>query len=357
MKLDKEALGNLIKLGVFLALTGLATFVLMSILANGLFSSRREYKAVFEDVTGVSKGDDVRIAGVMVGAINKVEVTGRDKAMITFGVNSDVSLTQNTAVTIKFRNLIGQRYLALTQGSEGSKSVLRPGSTIPLSRTQEALDLNVLLNGFKPVFQALSPADTNKFAFEIVQVLQGESGNVENLLSSTSSLTNTLADRDQLIGSVITNLSETLDTLGSRDQQLSDTIVTLQQFVTGLKDDRGAILNSIDSVSALSNETSDLLVQGRPALVDDIKQLNAATRKLSTKKNITTLSQGIQILPFKMKKLTNAAASGSQFNFYLCTLKGTIELPAIPGLLSDPVTLRIGGGQGVDVGGARCEAS
>ena len=102
------------------------------------------------------------------------------------------------------------------------------------------------------MFQALSPGDTNKFAYEIVQTLQGESGNVENLLARTSSLTNTLAGRDQLIGDVITNLSEVLDTVGSRDKELTETIDTLQQFVTGLKDDRDAILNSVDSISDLT---------------------------------------------------------------------------------------------------------
>ncbi len=130
------------------------------------------------------------------------------------------------------------------------------------------------------------PSDTNKFAYEIVQTLQGESGNVENLLARTSSLTNTLAGRDQLIGDVITNLSEVLDTVGSRDKELTDTIDTLQQFVTGLKDDRDAILNSVDSISDLTDETSDLLVQGRPALTEDIKQLNALTKNLSSKKNL-----------------------------------------------------------------------
>ena len=140
-------------------------------------------------------------------SVTKVETLTRDKAMVTFGVDSDVPLTANTSATIKFRNLVGQRYIALAQGAEGAKTTLKPGSVIPEERTQEALDLNVLLNGFKPVFQALSPGDTNKFAYEIVQTFQGESGNVANLLERTSSLTNTLAGRDQLIADDITNLN------------------------------------------------------------------------------------------------------------------------------------------------------
>ena len=177
-QIDRESVGALIKLGFFFAFTGISTLILALTLGNGSFGDRKEYKAVFSDVTGSAKGDDVRIAGVAVGSVKKVEIIKRDKALVTFGVDSDIPLTDNTHATIKFRNLVGQRYIALTQGADGAKSTLKAGSTIPESRTQEALDLNVLLNGFKPVFQALSPSDTNYFAYEIVQTLQWESGNV-----------------------------------------------------------------------------------------------------------------------------------------------------------------------------------
>ncbi|MBC7632814.1 MCE family protein [Aeromicrobium sp.] len=358
-QIDRESISALVKLGIFFALTGISTLILGLTLSNGsIFADRTEYKAMFTDVTGMAKGDDVRIAGVAVGSVKKVEVVKRDKALVTFGVDADTPLTANTNATIKFRNLVGQRYISLTQGADGAKTILRAGSTIPQSRTQEALDLNVLLNGFKPVFQALSPSDTNKFAYEIVQTLQGESGNVENLLARTSSLTNTLAGRDKLIGDVITNLSEVLDTVGSRDKELTDTIDTLQQFVTGLKDDRDAILNSIDGISNLTDETSDLLVQGRPALTEDITQLNALTKNLSTKKNLSTLTTTIKILPIKLSKLGNLSSSGSEFNFYLCNIRGKITLPKITAnganLTDKPTELDLGGAQGIDTGGERC---
>jgi phospholipid/cholesterol/gamma-HCH transport system substrate-binding protein len=357
-QIDRESISALIKLGIFLAFTGLATLVLMLTLSNGSFSSRTTYRAMFTDVTGMAKGDDVRIAGVAVGSVKKIQIVDRNKALVTFGVDSDTPLTANTNATIKFRNLVGQRYIALTQGADGAKSTLKPGSTIPESRTQEALDLNVLLNGFKPVFQALSPSDTNKFAYEIVQTLQGESGNVENLLASTASLTNTLAGRDKLIGDVVTNLSEVLDTVGSRDKELTQTIDTLQQFVTGLKDDKDAILDSVDSISNLTDETSDLLVQGRPALTEDITQLNALTKNLSKPSNLNTISNSIKILPLKLSKIGNLASSGSEFNFYLCQVKGSITIPEVKvgeTVLLPETKLDLAGENGLTVGGERCD--
>lgn len=360
MKLDRESLSALVKLAMFLAVTGLATLLLMMLLSNGSFVARTDYKAVFTDVTGVVKGDDVRIAGVSVGAVKSIEIVNRDRAVVTFSVNSDTPLTENTNVQLRFRNLVGQRYFSLTQGSDGAKSTLKAGSTIPEERTQEALDLNVLLNGFKPVFQALSPEDTNKLAYELIQTIQGEGGNVENLLASTSSLTNTLAGRDKLVGDVIANLSEVLDTVGSRDRELTSTIDTLQQFITGLKDDREAILGSVDSISGLAVETSDLLEKGRPALTEDIKQLRALTGNLTKKTakqdNLKVLSDSIEVLPIKMNKLGNSATHGSEFNFFLCAIKGTIVLPAIPGLGIEGQSTPLGGEEGIRISpGPRCD--
>lgn len=354
--LDKESLSAVIKLAVFFTVTGLATAVLMLTLSGGTLGNSNEYKAVFSDVTGVAKGDDVRIAGVSVGSVKAVEIKGTDEAVLTFTVRSSTPLTQDTNAQLRFRNLVGQRYLALYQGGQGGTARLAPGSTIPQERTEEALDLNVLLNGFKPVFQALSPQDTNKFAFEIVQTLQGEAGNVQSLLARTASLTNTLADRDQLIGDVVVNLSDVLDTIGSRDQQLTATIDTLQQFITGLKGDREAILDSLDSISALTTETSNLLVEGRPDLAADVKQLRRLTANLATKRNLDTIETAVQILPIKMEKLGNLASNGSLFNFYVCELNVDVEqLTGSPldGLLQGLVD-QLGS---VQAGGDRCRTA
>lgn len=356
MKLDKESFAALVKLLVFLVVTGGATVVLALLLTNGSFADRNEYRAVFSDVTGVVKGDDVRIAGVAVGSVRSVEVIDRDKALVVFGVNKDTPLTENTNVQIRFRNLVGQRYFALTQGAEGAKATLRPGSVIPESRTKEALDLNVLFNGFKPVFEGLSPADTNKLSFELVQTLQGEGGTIEQLLGRTSSLTNTLAGRDKLIGDVITNLSEVLDMVGDRDKELTETIDTLQQFATGLKNDREAILGSIDSVSDLAVETADLLEGVRPPLTEDIKQLRRLTAGLSTDKNKKQLADALQILPIKMTKAANTATYGTYYNFFLCDFEGNIDVPPIPGILPEGTKLKVFGDEGMHVNGGRCGA-
>jgi len=338
--LDKKTRGDFVKLVIFIVVTTMATGVLVVLIGNLTFQSSRDYQAVFADATGVVKGDDIRIAGVKVGSVKKVEILDRTKAKVYFNVADSSIVTRSSTATIRYRNLVGQRYISMTQGV-GNLDRMPAGSTIPISRTQPALDLTVLFNGFKPLFAALSPADINKLSAEVVQIFQGEGGNLNQLLQSTASLTNTLADRDQVIGATIDNLNSVLGTIAGRDKELSSLIVQFKNFMAGLVQDKDAILGSLDSISALANQTSDLTVGIRPSLVKDVKNLRAVAGNLNQGR--AELDRAMQILPIKLKLIGRTAIYGSFFNFYLCQFQGNVVLPTGSTL---PIKY--------DVGGARC---
>ena len=187
----------------------------------------------------------------------------------------------------------------------------------------------------------MSPADINKLSAEVVQIFQGEGGNLNQLLQSTASLTNTLADRDQVIGATIDNLNSVLGTIAGRDKELSSLIVQFKNFMAGLVQDKDAILGSLDSISALANQTSDLTVGIRPSLVKDVKNLRAVAGNLNQGR--AELDRAMQILPIKLKLIGRTAIYGSFFNFYLCQFQGNVVLPTGSTL---PIKY--------DVGGARC---
>ena len=334
--LDRRTTGDLVRLLIFVLVTTLATGVLAVTIGNLSFGGSREYQAEFVDATGVVPGDDVRIAGVKVGSVQDVEIVDRSRALVTFEVDESTPLSRATHAAIRYRNLVGQRYLALTE-TIGDTSQLQEGETIPVSRTSPALDLTVLFNGFKPLFQALSPEDLNQLSYEIIQVFQGEGGTLEGLLASTASVTKTLADRDQVISDLIDNLNEVLAHVGERDQQLTRLIQSFRTFVGGLKDDRKAILGSLEQISALSVETAGLVKGIRKPFVEDVKQLRRFAGNID--RNKAELDRAMQVLPIKLTKVGRTAIYGSFFNFYLCQFTGKVQLP---GGRSIPVNYQTG---------------
>jgi phospholipid/cholesterol/gamma-HCH transport system substrate-binding protein len=317
---------SLIKLIVFIVVTVLATGLLAATIGNLRFGGTTSYRALFTDATGLLKGDDVRIAGVRVGEVDGVAVARRGEralAQVTFTVDSDRPVAVSTQAQIRYRNLVGQRYVALSEGA-GSGLRLTENGTIPLRQTQPALDLTVLFNGFKPLFAALNPGDVNAFAMEIIKTLQGEAGDVNSLLGHTASLTSTLADRDAVIGRTIDNLNAVLGTVDDRGRQLSTMISELQRFVSGLADDRQAIGASLTNIAGLADATSGLLEEGRPAIRQDVARLGEVAGNLDDSKEV--VAGVLQRLPNKLDTITRTATYGSWFNFYLCDFEGRVIL-------------------------------
>jgi phospholipid/cholesterol/gamma-HCH transport system substrate-binding protein len=332
--LDKKTTLDLTKLVIFMVVTTIATGVLVATIGNLTFAGAATYKAVFADATSVNKGDDIRVAGVKVGTVKEVAITDRTRALITFSVDDSTSVTEATHATIKYRNLVGQRYIALTQ-EVGSSSKLAEGATIPIARTAPALDLTVLFNGFKPLFAALSPKDVNELSGNIISVLQGEGGNINSLLAKTASLTSTLADRDEVIGRTISNLNTVLGTVDERDAALKELIDQLARFVSGLAADRKTIGASLSNINSLTAQTADLLKVTRAPLKSDIANLRALATNLNEPANTATFEKFLSTSPGKIATITRTATYGSWFNFYLCDFSGTIKLPAGPAIKLD----------------------
>jgi phospholipid/cholesterol/gamma-HCH transport system substrate-binding protein len=310
-----STLRSAVKLSIFTVLTLAATTLLALTITNYSGLSTAGYHAVFSDASNLVSGDEVRDAGVRVGTVSGVSLVHGSQAEVDFSLMTGVHLTSTTTVVIRYLNLIGQRYLAIVDGAPGGR-VLPVGATV--TRTQDALNLTTLFNGFQPLLQGLSPGDVNQLSYDIVQVLQGEGGAVDSMLGQVGSVTNTLADHDALIGSVISDLNNVLGPVTSHDAQLSSLLNNLQQFVSGLSDDRHAIGNSLTSIDNLVTTTRSLVARARPALAADVDHLGQLAEKLDTPQSQRLLRHFLSYTPFKLKVSTPEASYGAFLNFYVC---------------------------------------
>ena len=346
-----------IKLLIFTIVSVLVTGLLAAIMGNFGFGDSTEYKAVFSNASMLEKGDDVRVAGVSVGEVRKVEHYKRSMALVTFKVKSEVPLTTTSRAEIRFLNLVGDRYLALEAGDESGEALpdgleegigggspdapstgtrLEEGDTLPVSQTTPALNLTTLFNGFQPLFQALTPKQVNDLSLNLIQVLQGEGGTVQELMANTASLTNSLADRDELIGQVVDNLTTTLTTVDQRHEELNTLVTQLQRWMADLAKDRETIGSSLGNISDLTVVVADLLREGRPLIKDDVVQLKKLAKLLNQPKNQQQVVELLDRLPESMTDQTRTGTYGSWYSYYVCGFSGQITLPSnlgtIPGL-------------------------
>ena len=316
-----------IKLTIFTLVSLLVTGVLVAIMGGFGLGSQTEYKAVFTSASELTSGDDVRIAGVVVGKVKDVKIHHRNQALVTFKVKDGVPLTRDSRASVRFLNLIGDRYMSLSEGKAGAPR-LGAGDTLPVDRTTPALNLTELFQGFQPLFAALRPEDVNKLSLNLIQVLQGEGGTVQELLSNTASLTNTLADRDQLIGDVISNLTTLMTTVDDHHQELDELLTSMRSWFGDLADDRKVIGASLTSISDVTESVADLLTQSRPLLKQDVAQLRRLFTILAKPENKNYLDMTLDKLPSMLAKQTRIGVYGSWYNYYLCEFHGGVVLPS-----------------------------
>ena len=305
-----------VKFAIFALVSVLLAVVLMNTMLNGVSGSTHHYRAAFTDVAGLRVGDDVRVAGVRVGRVQAIDV-GHGVADVSFQVKADQPLLETTKIVMRYQNLLGQRYLALVQGTERGP-VVKPGSTIPLARTSPGFDLTELLNGFRPLFEALRPDDVNALATSLVKVLQGEGGTVESLLSQTARLTSFLADRDQVVGQVLDNLTPVLVDLAGRGTELQGTVTELKALMTGLARDRASIGASIDGMSRLISSTSRLVSDLRVPTVQAVRRFNRTMSLfLENKKDFV---DALGSFGSALAALGRASSYQNAINLYFCSI-------------------------------------
>ncbi|MEU0503010.1 MCE family protein [Nocardia sp. NPDC005998] len=315
-----------IKLVIFLTITSIITAVLVVVVGDLRFVPTRSYVALFTSASGMKSGDDVKLAGVPVGKVKSVAFAHDKLIEVAFTVSRDIDVLQSSTVAIKYKNLIGDRYLEVTVKSDGS-GIRSEHDPIPAAQTKPALDIDSLVNGFKPLLQGLDPDQTNKLSGSLIAVLNGQEQNIAALVEQIGTLGNSLADRDQVIGETIARLDTALGAIHQTGDQFDKLVVNLQSLVSGLDNDRATLITGLERIDAGTAEVAQILTDNRPAIAGDITELQQLAGNLNADSD--TLSLLLSKLPTTYPLITRVGSYGNFVNWFVCGL--AIRYPAIGG--------------------------
>ena len=303
------------RLAIFLTVCLLGAFVLLTIFAEFRFTEGKTYSAVFTNVSNMRKDSLVRIAGVEVGKVQSISVNRDATVRVEFTADDSVVLTEGSRAVIRYDNLFGDRYLALEEGTGGVKK-LNPGDTIPASRTQPALDLDAVIGGFRPLFRALSPEQVNELSGQLLQAFQGQGPTIGSFLDQAAAVTNTLADRDQLIGQVVDNLNVVLGSLGGQSDKLDKAVTSLSELIGRLSQRKTDISNAVAYTNAAAGSVADLMSQAREPFQKVVHETDRTAGIVVADHEY--FEKIIDTLPDKYRALGRQGMYGDFFSFYLC---------------------------------------
>jgi phospholipid/cholesterol/gamma-HCH transport system substrate-binding protein len=305
-------------------LVGLSIFLILAVMASSLVfvSLRREvsgptntYSALFTDVSGMHPGDDVRVAGVRVGRVDRVELRGTI-ARVTFRVQKDQPLFTNTTASVTYQNIIGQRYLGLLPGASGEQRILPNGSTIPLDRTNPSFDIAYLLNGFEPLFTTLDPQKVDDLTSAIIAAFQGDTGSVLSLITQTSALAESFAGPDDLLGGTISSLNDVVSNLSNQTGLLQKTLRQTAGVLANLDSRRDDLVASVGSINATASRLATIMVNIFPEVQELIRrQPGFATYILQHPDGVAYMAQNT---PALLKAVARTNQYGAYGTTYVC---------------------------------------
>lgn len=346
MSVRKQQAHDLAKLTAFMAFAVMVTIWLAAVTGDVQSGDKADYRARFKDVSGLTVGDQVRVAGVTVGKVTDIEVRPDATVMVGFNVDEDLQLDRATTATVRYRNLIGDRLLELdrspetamaqTAGTARAAAVparLERGDAIDITHTAAAVDLDALLNGFKPLFAGLNPAQINELSGQLIDVLQGQTSAVRHLVDSVGSFASTIGDRSQLVGQVVTNLNSVLGEVATRKDSLGRLVTELSALVDGLSKQDTEVLDAAHEIDRFAGSAAELLLRARRDLTPTLVGLSTSARELTT--SSSTLDDVLAAYRGHYAKVQDTASYGNFFNFFLCGIRVQTDLVQTPYILSD----------------------
>ncbi len=316
-----------IGLVAFLVTTAVMSWLVYSTLEREVSGATTAYSAEFTDVFGLRDGDDVRMAGVRVGRVMKIDLVGGNRAQVHFELQNDQKLLGNTEASILYQNIVGQRYLDLKLGATGDPKPLPAGSVIPVDRTIPSFDVGVVLNGYEPLFATIDPKAADQISNAAIQALQGDSASWATLVDQTGKLTDTFAGRDELLGDMITGLDRVFGTLAQQNDNMEKTLSNAQEMVGTFNARRPELVSSMGSLSRVVTQLSAVTNEVNPALQELItREPGFAAHLVSVEPQLAFAGAN---LPKMLKGLARITNEGSYLNIYVCDLNALAFFPGL----------------------------
>lgn len=233
------------KLGIFVAVTILAAILIVETLGN--FNWMRggyHVSALFNTAQDLKEGNAVKMAGVEIGRVDKIELAGESqKVKVTMKLNGDADVKTDSKATIEFTGLMGQNFVALTFGSPDSPKAAE-GTVL---ETEEQPDLNAIMakldsaaTGIENFGKSFSGEKLDNLVGPLIDFVKQNGGNIGGAISNIENITAQISSGQGTVGKMIYDQSlynSAMDTVSN----LQDTVASARGLIGGITNGQGTL--------------------------------------------------------------------------------------------------------------------
>ncbi|MDT5064725.1 MAG: phospholipid/cholesterol/gamma-HCH transport system substrate-binding protein [Mycobacterium sp.] len=268
----------------------------------------KNYQAYFTDAGGISPGNDVAVSGIKVGQVSSVELAG-DAAKVTFTVQRDIKVGDQSLVAIKTDTVLGQKSLSVTPRGTGNST------TIPLGRTTTPYTLNTALQDLGGNASALDKPKFEEALQTLTDTLHDATPQLRGALDGVASLSRSLNKRDEALDQLLGHAKRVSDTLAQRAGQVNQLITDGNLLFAALDERRQALSNLISGIDDVSRQLSGFVADNQREFGPALEKLNLVLDNLLQRRE--HIGEALKRLPGYATALGEVVGSGPGFQINL----------------------------------------
>jgi phospholipid/cholesterol/gamma-HCH transport system substrate-binding protein len=272
------------------------------------------YYASFSEAGGLKANDEVRIAGVRVGKVKKVDLDG-DHVRVQFLVDSGADFGNQTGAAIKVKTLLGAMYLSLEPSGTGQ---LAEGATIPTSRTTSPYDVVQAFSGLASRSERIDTGQLAKSLNTLATLTENTPEEFRAALGGLSDLSRNVAARDEQLQTLLTNMKKVSTVLGDRRGDLVTLMRDGDKLFRALAARRDSVHNLLVATSQLSVQLTALVKDTRADLKPALDHLYNVVQVLE--KNQNNLDNSLRLMAPFYRVFANTLGTGPWFDTYIQNL-------------------------------------
>lgn len=267
------------------------------------------YRAEFAQAAQLRPGDQVTVAGIEVGTVKDVALTG-DHVTVKFTVGNGVQVGDASRAAIKLTTLLGRRYLELSPAGDGE---LR-SRTIALANTSVPYNLQATLADATTTFEQV---DADRIAASMAEMSNGLAGVPEALpeaLQNVQSLAAVIATRRDQIGSLLQNVDTITGLIRDQKADLGALVIQGRDLLQTINARQASLHRLLDGTTALV-DTVKTILGDEPAINELLANMQQFAQMAAS--HDALVRNTLQVMPVAFRNLANASGSGTALDINL----------------------------------------
>jgi phospholipid/cholesterol/gamma-HCH transport system substrate-binding protein len=254
---------------------GAITLVVLLVVMAAAFNLQKfpgfrgtSYHVQLRDASGLHKGNMVQIAGIRVGRVDSISISGDH---VTANINlKGATMGDKTQASVQVLNLLGEKYLEITPKGSGE---MKGGDTIPVSRTNGSYDIVSTLSELTTTTEAINIPHLSQALTTLGDTINAASPHIKSTFTGLSRISQAIASRDEGIQTLLGRADRVTHLLS---QRRGDLVVLMKQGELVFQE----LIARRDAIHSLLINARQLAVELRGVATDNQGQINDALRQL-----------------------------------------------------------------------------